>query len=36
LAEEIGEARLRCDIYDIGDLFEEEFFATKKVIYAKK
>ena len=36
LAEEIGEAHLRCDIYDIGDLFEEEFFATKKVIYAKK
>lgn len=36
LAEEIGEARLRCDICDIGDLFEEEFFATKKVIYAKK
>ena len=36
LAEEIGEARLRCDIYAIGDLFDEEFFATKKVIYAKK
>ena len=36
LAEEIGEARLRCDIYEIGDLFEEEFFDTKKVIYAKR
>ena len=36
LAEEIGEARLRCDIYEIGDLFEEEFFDTKRVIYAKR
>lgn len=36
LAEEIAEARLRCDIHAIGDLFEEEFFDTKRVIYAKK
>ena len=36
LAEEIGEARLRCDIHEIGDWFEEEFFDTKRVIYAKK
>ena len=36
LAEELGEARLRCDIHRIGDLFEEEFFDTKCVIYAKK
>lgn len=36
LAEELGEARLRCDIYRIGEMFEEEFFDTKSVIYAKK
>ncbi len=36
LAEELGEARLRCDIHRISDLFEEEFFDTKSVIYAKK
>lgn len=36
LAEEIAEARLRCDIHEIGDWFEEEFFDTKRVIYAKK
>ena len=36
LAEELGEARLRCDIHRISDLFEEEFFETKSVIYAHK
>ena len=36
LAEELGEARLRCDIHRIGDMFEEEFFDTKSVIYARK
>lgn len=36
LAEELAEARLRCDIHRISDLFEEEFFDTKSVIYAKK
>lgn len=36
LAEELGEARLRCDIHRISDLFEEEFFDTKQVIYARK
>lgn len=36
LAEELGEARLRCDIHRISDLFEEEFFETKSVIYARK
>lgn len=36
LAEELGLARLRCDIYEISDWFDEEFFATKKVIYAKR
>lgn len=36
LAEELGLARLRCDIHRISDLFEEEFFDTKQVIYARK
>lgn len=36
LAEELGVARLRCDVHNISDLFEEEFFDTKKVIYAKR
>lgn len=36
LAEELGEARMRCDIHRISDLFEEEFFDTKQVIYARK
>ncbi len=36
LAEELAAARLRCDIHEIGDLFEEEFFDTKKVIYARR
>ena len=36
LAEELGEARLRCDIHRICDMFEEEFFDTKSVIYARK
>ena len=36
VAEELGEARLRCDIHRISDLFEEEFFDTKSVIYARK
>lgn len=36
LTEEIADARLRCNIYNISDLFEEEFFETKQVIYAKR
>ncbi|MBQ2248253.1 MAG: 16S rRNA (guanine(527)-N(7))-methyltransferase RsmG [Tidjanibacter sp.] len=36
LAEEIAQARLRCDIHRIGEWFEEEFFETKQVIYARK
>ena len=36
LAEELAAARLRCDIHRISDLFEEEFFDTKQVIYARK
>ncbi len=36
LAEEIATARLRCDIHRISDLFEEEFFDTKQVIFARR
>lgn len=36
LAEELAAAHLRCDIHEIGDLFEEDFFDTKKVIYARR
>lgn len=36
LAEEIANARLKCDIHNIGEMFEEEFFDTKKVIYTKR
>ncbi len=36
LAEELGLARLRCDIHRISDLFDEEFFDTKSVVYARK
>lgn len=36
LAEELGNARLRCDIHPISSFFEEEFFDTKQVIYAKR
>lgn len=36
LTEEIADARLRCDIHNISDLFEEEFFETKQVIYAMR
>lgn len=36
LTEEIADARLRCNIYNISDLFDEEFFETKQVIYAKR
>ncbi len=36
LAEEIAAARLRCDVHRISDLYEEEFFDTKQVIYVKK
>ena len=36
LAEEIAAARLCCDIHRISDIFEEEFFETKQVIYSKR
>ncbi len=36
LAEELAVARRKFDLYPISDLFEEEFFAEKQVIYARK
>lgn len=36
LAEELSTARLRCDIHNISDFFEDDFFETKKVIYSTK
>lgn len=36
LTEEIADARLRCNIYYISEMFDEEFFETKLVIYAKR
>lgn len=36
LAEEVAEARLRCDIHSIGTFFDEEFFDTKQVVYVKR
>lgn len=36
LAEELAAARLRCDIHNISDFFENDFFETKKVIYSTK
>ncbi|MFI3281539.1 MAG: 16S rRNA (guanine(527)-N(7))-methyltransferase RsmG [Rikenellaceae bacterium] len=36
LAEELALTAKRWDIYEISDLFEEEFFETKKVVYTRK
>lgn len=36
LAEELGETGMRWTIYEISDLFDEEFFETKKVVYTPK
>ena len=36
LTEEIIEARVKANLYSISDLFEEEFFETKKVVWVKK
>lgn len=36
LAEELALARHRFDIYPIKDIFEEEFFAEKVVVYGRK
>jgi 16S rRNA (guanine527-N7)-methyltransferase len=36
LTEEIIEARVKADLYNISDIFEEEFFETKKVVWVPK
>lgn len=36
LAEELALTRLRWDVYEIAEFFDEEFFATKKVVYTPK
>ena len=36
LAEELALTRKRWTLYDISQLFEEEFFETKKVVYTAK
>lgn len=36
LTEEIIEARVKANLYNISDLFEEEFFDTKKVVWVPK
>lgn len=35
LFKEIAESRLKVNVYDISSFFEEEFFETKKVVWAK-
>jgi 16S rRNA (guanine527-N7)-methyltransferase len=35
LTEEISESKLNCKIYPLSDYFTEEFFETKKVVYAQ-
>ncbi len=36
LAEELALSAKRWDIYEISELFEEEFFETKKVVYSRR
>ncbi len=36
LAEELALTRKKWNIYEISDLFDEEFFETKKVVYTRK
>ncbi|HJC16394.1 16S rRNA (guanine(527)-N(7))-methyltransferase RsmG [uncultured Alistipes sp.] len=36
LAEELAATRLRWQLFDIADFFDEEFFATKRVVYTPK
>ncbi len=36
LGEELGLTAKRWDIYEISNLFEEEFFETKKVVYTRR
>lgn len=36
LAEEVIEARVTANLYNVSDSFEEEFFATKKIVWIRK
>lgn len=36
LAEELAATRRHWDLYDIRTMFDDEFFATKRVVYTKK
>jgi 16S rRNA (guanine527-N7)-methyltransferase len=36
LTEEIIEARVKADLYSLNELFEEEFFDTKKIVWVKR
>ena len=36
LTEEIADARVRANLYDISDYFSEDFFATKKIVWIKR
>ena len=36
LAEELALTGKRWDLYSISDLYEEDFFETKKVVYTKR
>lgn len=36
LAEELAMTRRHWDVYDIGTMFDDEFFETKRVVYTKK
>lgn len=36
LTDEIIEARVKADLYNISDLFEEPYFETKKVVWVKR
>ena len=36
LAEELAATRRKWDIYDISNMFDDEFFETKRVVYTKR
>lgn len=36
LAEELARTRMRWRLYDISDFFDEEFFATKRIVYTAR
>jgi 16S rRNA (guanine527-N7)-methyltransferase len=36
LAEELAATRRKWDLYDISQMFDDEFFETKRVVYTRK